>query len=141
MRQVYSVSALLLIAVLCLAQAQTATPDSVYLTFGKVFRAESIPAISFSNPHQVAQYAFFRCSHGQTKQLLREMGHVESDADLGKAFLTFLQEFGPDFERFKGETIYLKFHGYFVNKATSVWYYYLVNKVCYIAPAPGYAKR
>ena len=128
MRQIYSVSALLLIAGLCLAQTQTGTPDSVYLTFGKIFRVESIPAISFSNPHQVAQYAFFRCSHGQTKRLLREMGHVESDADLGKAFRTFLDEFGPDLEQFKGQTIYLKFHGYFMNKATSVWYYYLVNK-------------
>lgn len=128
MRQIYSVGALFLIAVLCQGQGQTITPDSAYLTFGKIFRAESPSSLSFSNPHQVAQYAFFRCSNGQTKQLLREMGHVETDSDLGKAFLTFLGDFGPGLERFKGQTIYLQFQGYAVNKTTTVWYYYLVNK-------------
>jgi len=128
MRKIRSLSALLFIAISCLAQEQVRTPDSVYLTFGKIFRAESIPSPSFSNPHHIAQYAFFRCSNGQTKQLLREMGHVETDADLGKAFLTYVREFGPDLEQFKRQAIYLKFHGYFVNKTITVWYYYLVKK-------------
>jgi hypothetical protein len=128
MRQVYSVTTLFLITALCQAQGQITTPDSVYLTFGKIFRAELPPSLSFSNPHQVAQYAFFRGSKGQTKQLLREMGQVETDADLGKAFRTFLEEVGPDLIQFKGQTIYLQFYGYAMNKATTLWYYYLVSK-------------
>jgi len=55
------------------------------------------------------------------------MGHVEKDADLGKAFLTFLDVFCPDLERFKNKDIHLKFHGYFENEPTTVWYYYLVD--------------
>ncbi len=106
---------------------QVTHPDSEYLTFGKIFKVESPQPLSFDNPHQVAQHAFFRCSQGQTKQLLTEMGHVEKDEDLGKSFLTFLDVFCPDLERFKNKDVYLKFHGYFVNKPTTVWYYYLVD--------------
>jgi hypothetical protein len=59
---------------------------------------------------------------------------VAAHPHIGLATVTYLFEGellhrdSSDLERFKGQTIYLRFHGYFVNKATSVWYYYLVNK-------------
>jgi hypothetical protein len=106
---------------------QVTHPDSDYLTFGKIFKVEPPAQFSFNNPHQVAQHAFFRCSQGQAKELVAEMGHVEKDVDLGKAFLTFLDVFCPDLERFRNQDVYLKFHGYFINKPTTVWYYYLVD--------------
>jgi hypothetical protein len=110
------------------AVAQEVTPDSVYLNFGKIFKVAVPRPLSFSNPHDVAQYAVYRCSQGETKQLLAEMEHVEKDIALGKAFITFIREFGPDLERYKGKPIYLKFHGYFINQPTTVWYYYLVDE-------------
>jgi len=102
--------------------------DSVYLTFGKVFKVENPSQMSFFNPHKVAQYSFFKCSQGQTNELLNEMTHVEKDTALGESFLTFLREFGPDVEHYKNETVYLKFHGYWKNETTTVWYYYLANE-------------
>jgi hypothetical protein len=102
--------------------------DSEYLTFGKIFKVEDPPQMSFFNPHKVAQYAFFSCSQGKTNELLIEMAHVEKDIKLGRAFITYIQEFGQDLERYKDETIYLKFHGYMKNKTTTVWYYYLTDE-------------
>ena len=84
-------------------------------------------AFQYTNPHHVAQYAVFMCMQGKTAQLLREMGHVEKDQELGRAFLTFLREFGPDLERFKGRNLHLKFQGYAPGGDTSVWYYTLVT--------------
>jgi hypothetical protein len=68
------------------------------------------------------------CRDGRSKALIEEMGHVQEDAELGKALLTFVKEFGPDLERHRGKELYLKFHGYFLDKDTSVWYYWLTDK-------------
>ncbi len=101
--------------------------DLPFLKFGSVLAARSPEALDFTNPHHVARHAIFKCRQGRTEQLLAEMGHVEEDPDLGKAFITFLGEFGPDLEQFKDRDLHLKFHGYDLKEATSVWYYYLVT--------------
>ena len=101
--------------------------DLPFLKFGSVFTATSPEAVDFTNPHHVARHAVFKCSQGETEQLLAEMGHVEEDPDLGKAFVTFLREFGPDLEQFKDRDLHLKFYGYVLNDPTSVWYYYFVT--------------
>lgn len=101
--------------------------DLPFLKFGSVFAAKSPEALDFTNPHHVARHAVFKCSQGKTEQLLAEMGHVDEDPDLGKAFITFVREFGPDLEEFKDRDLHLKFHGYDLKEPTSVWYYYLVS--------------
>jgi TPR repeat protein len=103
-------------------------PDSAYFAFNKMFPVEKPSPMSFFSPHKVAQYASFKCSHGATDELLNEMKHVEKDTALGETFLSNLQLFGPDLERYENDRIYLAFYSYAKNRDVSVWYYYLVNE-------------
>ncbi|MCX5727221.1 MAG: hypothetical protein NT030_08730, partial [Candidatus Saganbacteria bacterium] len=96
--------------------------------FGNILVAEKPNNLSQNNPHQVAQYSIYLCKEGNTAKAIKIFGHVEKDARLGEDFLAFISEFGPDLESYKGKPLFLKFHGYSSGDATSVWYYYLVDR-------------
>lgn len=101
--------------------------DRKLLAFKRLYPVKDYSPLDFTNPHHVAAYAVWKGSQGKTKELLAEMPYVEKDEGLGKAFVTFLEVFGPDLEQFKNTKISLKFEGYALNKDTSVWYYYIVT--------------
>ena len=101
--------------------------DRPFLSFGEYFEVKKQSTVDFSNPHETIGHAVWTCSQGQTKELLAEMPHVETDVGLGEAFVTFLGVFGPDLEQFRNDSLKLKFHAYALNDETSVWYYYLCN--------------
>lgn len=103
-------------------------PDADYFQFGRVIKVEQPGIFDRTDPHQIASYSVFLCQSGETKKLLEKFDHVEEDKALGDSFQTFVGEFGPDLEAFKDRTLYLKFHGYFDGKQTSVWYYYLTDR-------------
>ena len=96
-----------------------------YFSFGAILRVEKPEALDKTNPHHIAQYSVHLCKQGQTSKMIQEIGHVETDTELGEAFLTFFKEFGLDLERFNNRDLGLKFHGYKAGKETTVWYYYL----------------
>jgi hypothetical protein len=102
-------------------------PDSAFYQFGKTFPVEIPNNLDIHNPHKVAQYSVFLLEQGRTEELLKQIGHVEKDEQLGQSFITFLREFGPDLARYKDKNILLKFSGVNAGKDTSVWYYYLVD--------------
>lgn len=108
-------------------QSKSFAPDAGYFQFGLTFKAEPQPQLDRTNPHQVASHVVFFCQSGATERLLKEFNHVEEDAKLGASFRTFIREFGPGLETFKGSPLGLKFEGYQDGKETSVWYYYLVS--------------
>ena len=105
-----------------------AKEDAALLSFGKVIEAAAQEKLDWKNPHQVTAYAVWMCRQGKSKELVKEMGHVEKDAELGKALLSFIGAIGPDLERYKNKELYLRFHGYSPGKDTSVWYYWLTDK-------------
>ena len=107
---------------------KVAKEDMPHLSFGKAVEAAAQEKLDWKNPHQVTAYAVWMCRQGKTNDLIKEMGHVQEDVELGKALLSFIKEFGPDLERYKNKEVYLKFHGYFLDKDTSVWYYWLTDK-------------
>jgi hypothetical protein len=116
----------ILISLLC-CSCNKVNDDSNYFNFGEIIAAEKPNNYSQYNPHQVAQYSIYLCKEGDTAKVIKKIGHVEKDAILGNSFLAFINEFGPDLERFKGKPLFLKFHGYKTGDDTSVWYYYLVD--------------
>jgi len=101
--------------------------DSEYFSFGVILRVQQPESLDNTNPHHIAQYSVHLCKQGQTSKMVNEIGHVEADGELGRAFLSVLKEFGPDLERFKNTEMHLKFHGYNSTAKTSTWYYYLTN--------------
>ena len=101
--------------------------DRQYLEFGKVLPAQAYADPDFTNPHITVAHAVHRCSRGETLSLLKQMPHVEQDETLGRAFVTFVKEFGPDLERYRDRRVWLRFRAYDLNDATSVWYYYLAD--------------
>jgi hypothetical protein len=103
-------------------------PDAAYYQFGEKFAVQIPDDFSKYDPHQVAQYSVYLIKEGRTEELLKQIGHVEKDQALGNSFITFLREFGPDLERYKGKNISLKFEGVKEEQDTSVWYYYLVDE-------------
>lgn len=109
------------------AKGKIAKSDEALLTFGKVIDAVARDKVDWKHPHQVTVHAVEMCRQGKTTDLIKEMGHVQEDVELGKALLTFIKEFGPDLERYKDQEIRVKFHGYFLDKDTSVWYYWLTD--------------
>ncbi len=109
-------------------KSKVAVSDTEHLAFGHIVEASTKEKPDWKNPHSATAYAIGMCRDGRTKDLIAEMGHVQEDAELGKALLTFVKEFGPDLERYKGKAVYLKFHGYFLDKDTSIWYYWLTDK-------------
>jgi len=102
-------------------------PESTYVEANQLIKVERPNVLDRTNPHQVAGFSVELCRSGATKQLVQELSHVEANQDLGRAFITFINEFGPDLERFKDVDLFLKFEGYKDGSNTSVWYYYLVN--------------
>jgi hypothetical protein len=128
-RRIVFFAPLLLLTLLCTPHeitAQSFNPDSDYFSFGKILKVERLASLDLENPHQVAQYSIYLFKEGETERVIKGIGHVEKDIELGRSFNTFVREFGPDLERFKGKSLYLKFEGYREGKDTSVWYY-LVN--------------
>ena len=101
--------------------------DSDYFTFGRVFAAGQPAHASKTNPHIVAAHSVYLCMQGNTSAMVKMYGHVEPDEELGASFVTFLKEFGPDMEKYRGKEVHLKFHGYMAGKDTSVWYYYMTD--------------
>ncbi len=109
-------------------KSKVAASDAAYLAFGKIIEASGAAKPDWEDPHQVAAYAVGMCRQGNTKGLIKEMGHVQEDADLGKSLLTFVSEFGPDLQRYKDKDVFLEFHGYSLSTDTSIWYYWLTDK-------------
>lgn len=101
--------------------------DKLHFQFGVVYKVGKPDDFSLRNPHHVAQYSVYLCKEGLTENLIKEIGHIEEDKELGRCFICVIREFGPDMERYKGNPIGLKFVGYKEGKDTSVWYYYLVD--------------
>ena len=102
--------------------------DTAYLSFGKVVETPTREKLDWKNPHHATAYAVWMCRQGKMKDLIKEMGHVQEDAELGKAFLAYITEFGSDLERYTSKEVYLKFHGCVLDKDTSIWYYWLTDK-------------
>ena len=107
---------------------KVAKEDTPYLSFGKVVEAAAQKKLDWKDPHQVTAYAVWMCRQGRTIELIKEMGHVQEDVELGKVLLSFIKEFGPGLERYKNKAVYLKFHGYFLGEDTSIWYYWLTDQ-------------
>ena len=101
--------------------------DKVYINFGKIFPVKDYPSLDIRNPHEVTSYAIWKCSHGQTKDLLAKVSHVEKDDKFGKALNTYVEMFGPDLEQYRNVELAIKFEGYRLDKDVSIWYYYLTN--------------
>ena len=102
--------------------------DVIHLAFGKITEASGTVKPDWRDPHQVSAYAVGMCRQGKTKELMKEMMHVQEDPELGKALLSFVSEFGPDLERYQAKALYLRFHGYSLSKDTSTWYYWLTDR-------------
>ena len=81
-------------------ESKAAKDDVAFLTFGKVIEAVTQNRVDWKNPHQVTAHAVRMACQGKTKELIKEMGHVQDDAELGKALLRFIENFGPDLERY-----------------------------------------
>jgi serine/threonine protein kinase len=104
--------------------------DVPHLTFGKVIQAAAQQKLDWKNPHDVTAYAVWMCCQGKSKDLVKQMGYVQEDADLGESVLSSIKTLvGPDLERYKGKEVYLKFHGYYLGTHTSLWYYWLTDKM------------
>lgn len=102
------------------ARKNTAHADQDFLTFGVLLKVEAPSEFSQTNPHHVAQKSVFLCSQGQTNILL--------DNDSFPAeYKMYIQEFGPDLERFHNQELSLRFHGYRRDSEYSLWYYYLLG--------------
>jgi len=116
------------------SQVVTIDPnDKVYISFGKVFQVKDYPNIELINPHEVTAYSVWKCSQGQTKDMLSQIPHVEKDYELGKALTSFIEMSGPDLEKYRDIPLSIKFEGYWLNDDSSVWYYYLTdpNGICF----------
>jgi hypothetical protein len=104
-------------------------PDDAHLSFGKTFSVDKLPSPDLTNPHDVARHSVFLYKQGRARELPARPAQVDGDASLDRALTTFVDEFGPDLEKFRDTELRMEFVAYLPPKApdggSSIWYYYL----------------
>jgi ABC-type cobalt transport system substrate-binding protein len=103
--------------------------EEAYYDFGKIFKVENISVDDLSNPHLVAKNHLYKCLNGNTDDILKIIPVVETDDDLAKSFMYYIDSFCkiPSDCPLINKNIYIKFAGIYHKKDVSVWYYYLVD--------------
>jgi hypothetical protein len=65
-----------------LPKSKVAVNDAMHLAFGKIVETSVREKPDWKDPHRATAYAVGMCRDGKTKDLIKEMGHVQEDAEL-----------------------------------------------------------
>lgn len=105
-------------------------PEREYYEFGKIFKVEELITNQLDNPHLVAKKNLYQCLNGNTDNILKIIPIVETDRDLAKSLMYYIDDFCKLRNEclLDKEDVYIKFVGIIHKKDVSVWYYYITDQ-------------